>query len=99
MLKDLAKDIAGTFAGVVGAAALVVCAFGLYLLCARLFPAIVTGVPWPEWLIVFFLPEMVFLVFAVKLWNNRRSVSVGVALAAAIFCTHYAAHLVSHWRG
>lgn len=93
------KDIAGTFAGALCAAAVVICAFGLYLLFSRLFPAMDTGVPWPAWLIVFVLPEAVFVVCAAKLWRNKRSVSLGVLLAAAMFGTHFAAHIFSHWRG
>ena len=98
-MKDLAKDIAGTLAGVICAAALVTCAFGMYLLCVRLFPAIDTGGPWPAWLIVFVLPEAVILVCAAKLWRSRRPLSVGIALVAAIFGTHFAAHIFNHWRG
>ena len=98
-MKESAIKMAGLLLGVLFAALLVVAAFGVFALLLHFFPAIGGGVPWPSWLIVFLLPETLFVVGAVRLWRKRRPMAIGVQLAAAIFGTHFAMHIASHWNG
>jgi hypothetical protein len=93
------KNVAWVFVGVLTAALLVVCAMGLFHLAAYFYPAMMQSVPWPTWLVVFFLPETLFVVGTVRLWRKRRPMALGVLLAALIFATHFLMHIVSHWNG
>lgn len=99
-MKDLGKQIAGLLLGVAMAVALTFCALGILHLSLHLFPALeFGGVPWAAWLIVFAIPETIFIVGAVKLWQKKRPMALGILLSAIIFATHFVMHLVSHWNG
>ncbi len=98
-MKDFLKNAAGMMAGVATAVALAFCAYGVLLLLLHYFPVFNhSGVPWPAWLIVFAIPETLFVVATVKLWRKWKSVAVGILVAAVIFVTHFAMHFVSHWN-
>lgn len=93
------KDVAWVFAGVLASVLLIVCAMGLFQLAEYFFPAMHQSIPWPTWLVVFFLPETLFVIGTVRFWRKRRPMAVGVLLAAVIFATHFVMHVVSHFRG
>jgi hypothetical protein len=98
-MKETAKNVGWVFAGVVLSALLVVCAAGLFHLAEYFFPPMKQSIPWPTWLVVFLLPETLFVIGTVRFWRKRRPMAVGVLLAAAIFATHFVMHIVSHFRG
>ena len=91
------KDVAWVFAGVLASLLLIVCAMGIFHLTAYFFPAMHQSIPWPTWLVVFFLPETLFVIGTVRFWRKRRPMAVGILLAAAIFATHFVMHLIHHW--
>jgi hypothetical protein len=98
MLKDVGKKAAGMISGVVIAiAVLAVCAFGLVRLSFFLFPGWdVERVPWAEWVSVILIPETIFMVAALKLWQKRRSVAVCILLSAVTLGTHFVVHVATH---
>ncbi|QNI30737.1 hypothetical protein H7849_16620 [Alloacidobacterium dinghuense] len=98
-MKETAKNVGWVFAGVVLSAVLVVCAAMLFHLAEYFYPPMNQSIPWPTWLVVFFLPETLFVIGTVRLWHKRKPMAVGVLLAALIFATHFAMHIVSHFRG
>ena len=99
-MKDLGKQIAGLLLGVAMAIALTFCAFGLLQVSLHFFPVLeFGGVPWAAWVTVFAIPEMIFIVGAVKLWQKKRPMAIGILLSAIIFATHFVMHLVNHWNG
>jgi len=98
-MKETGKNVAWVFLGVVLAALLVVCAMGLFHLAAHFYPPMFQSVPWPTWVVVFLVPEILFVVGTVRLWRKRRPMAVGILLAAVVFATHFVMHIVSHFRG
>ncbi len=98
-MKETGKNVGWVFLGVVISALLVVCAAGVFHLAAYFYPPMMQSVPWPTWLVVFLLPEVLFVVGTVRLWRKRKPMAVGILLAAVIFATHFAMHIVSHFRG
>ncbi len=97
--KNIGKKITGTASGILLAAALALCAWGLYALSVYLFPSLEMGrVPWAAWLTVIVLPEAIFVVCAAKLWRNRRSTAFGILLSATVLVTHFAIHIANHWN-
>jgi len=97
-MKETAKNVGWVFAGVVLSVLLIVCAMGLFHLAAYFFPSMEQSIPWPTWLVVFFLPETLFIIGTVRFWRKRRPMAVGVLLAAVIFATHFVMHIVSHFN-
>ena len=93
------KDVAWVFAGVLASLLLIVSAMGLFHLAEYFFPAMHQSIPWPTWLVVFFLPETLFVLGVVRFWRKKRPMAVGVLLAAVIFATHFVMHIVSHFNG
>lgn len=98
-MKETAKNVGWVFTGIVLSALLVLCAAGVYHLAESFFPSMKQGIPWPTWLVVFFLPETLFVIGTVRFWRKRRPMAVGVLLAAVIFATHFVMHIVSHFNG
>jgi hypothetical protein len=99
-MKDLVKEIAGLLLGVAMAITVTLCAYGLLRLSLHLFPVLeFGGIPWLAWLTVFAIPETIFIVGAVKLWQKKRPMAIGILLSAIIFGTHFVMHIVSHWNG
>lgn len=98
-MKETAKNVGWVFAGVLASVLLIVCAMGLFHLAEYFFPPMKQSIPWPTWLVVFLLPETLFVIGTVRFWRKRRPMAVGVLLAAAIFATHFVMHIVSHFRG
>ena len=98
-MKETGKNVGWVFLGVVMAVLLVVCAMGLFSLAAYFYPPMQQSVPWPTWLVVFLLPETLFVVGTVRLWRKRKPMAVGILLAAVIFATHFVMHIVSHFNG
>jgi hypothetical protein len=98
-MKETVKNVGWVFAGVLASVLLIVCAMGLFHLAEYFFPPMKQSIPWPTWLVVFFLPETLFVIGTVWFWRKRRPMAVGVLLAAAIFATHFVMHIVSHFRG
>jgi hypothetical protein len=45
------------------------------------------------------LPETIFAICVVKMWQRKRYQAVGILLAAMVLATHFAMHIMSHWNG
>jgi hypothetical protein len=82
---------------VIAVAVLAVCTFGLVRLSFFLLPGWdVERVPWAEWVSVILIPETIFMVAALKLWQKRRSVAVCILLSAVTLGTHFVVHVATH---
>lgn len=99
LMKDIGKKTLGTMSGIGIALALALAAWGLYALALYLFPSLDTGVPWPAWIMIIVLPETIFAICVVKMWQRKRYQAVGILLAAMVLATHFAMHIMSHWNG
>jgi uncharacterized membrane protein (UPF0136 family) len=99
-MKEKAMKVAGVLFGVLIAVAVMAAgAFGVHGVLFHFFPALGhQGTPWPVWIIAFVL-EALLVVGAVKLWQKRRPMAIGILLAAVVFGTHFAIHIASHWNG
>ncbi len=96
-MNNIGKRAVGVASGVVIAGALVVCAFGLLLLAAYLFPSWgLDHLEWTHWLTVIVIPEAIFIVAAVKLWRKRGPMAVGILLSAIVLAVHFAIHVATH---
>jgi hypothetical protein len=99
MDKDVRNRLSGTVVGILLAAALAICAWGLYAVSVRLFPALEADrVPWLAWLGVVVLPEAILVLCAIKFWRNRRWTAFGILLSATVLATHFAFHFASRWN-
>ncbi len=99
-MNNIGKKAVGVVSGFVVASLLVVGAFALLILSSRLFPALgLDHLEWTHWLTVIVMPEMIFIIAAVKLWNKRRSVAAGILLSAITLITHFVIHVAANWRG
>ncbi len=93
MVKDIGKKAAGIAAGAAMAAGLVLFAFGLLWLAFLFFPS--WGLERMEGthvLTVIVIPETIFIIAAVALWRNRRSMAIGILVSAIILATHVLVH-------
>ena len=99
-MKETAMKVVGVLFGVfIALGVLAVGAFGVHGVVFRIFPDLAHGsVPWPVW-IASLLVEALLVVGAVKLWQKRRPMAVGILLTALVFATHFVIHLASHWNG
>lgn len=99
-MKETAMKVVGVLAGVfIALGVLGVGAFGVHGVVFRIFPALAHGsLPWPVW-IASLVVEALLVVGAVKLWQKRRPMAVGILLTAVMFATHFAIHVASHWNG
>jgi hypothetical protein len=80
---------------------LAVSGFGLLQIGLYFYPRLLQlgSVPWVAWLLVFTLPEIIFVIGIVKLWKKRKPMAVGILLAAVMLGTHFVMHIVSHFNG
>lgn len=98
--KGIAKQVAGAVSGILIAAVLAICAYGLYRFFVHSFPSIEMGrVPWVAWLTVIAVPEMTFIAFVVGQWRRNRSMAVGIMLSGTVLAVHFAIHIMNHWNG
>jgi hypothetical protein len=96
-MKDIGKKTVGVVSGILMAAALVVTAFGLLFLTAKLFPAL--GIDRAEWthvLTIVIIPETIFVIAAAMLWRKRGPVAAGILVTGVVLAVHVAAHFVMH---
>lgn len=100
-MKEVAKSIGWLLLGIVLASALAVGVFGLFHLAANFYPPLLHAgsLPWPTWLLVFFLPETLLILGIVRFWRKRRPMALGILLAAAMLGTHFVMHIMRHWNG
>ncbi|HEX4773880.1 MAG TPA: hypothetical protein VH351_23805 [Bryobacteraceae bacterium] len=98
LMKDIRKKTLGTMSGIGIALALALAAFGVYALAVYLVPSLHTGVPWPAWIMVIAVPETIFAICVVKMWQRKRYQAVGILLAAMVLATHFAIHIAGHWN-
>ena len=99
-VKDFKQKAAGVVWGVVIASVFVVFAYGLLQVAFHYFPSLYVGrVPWVAWLVVIALPESAFAAGAVMLWRRRRPMALGILLSAMVLATHFAIHILNHWKG
>ncbi len=98
--KGIAKQAAGAASGILIAAVLAICAYGLYRFFVHSFPSIEMGrVPWVAWLTVIAVPEMIFIAFVVGQWRKNRSMALGIMLSGTVLAVHFAIHIMNHWDG
>jgi hypothetical protein len=99
-MNNIGKKAVGVVSGFVVASTLVLSAFGLLFLASILFPSLdLEHVEWTHWLTVIVIPEVIFIIAVVKLWNKRRSVAAGILLSAITLGAHFAIHVAANWRG
>ena len=99
-MKDVGKKAIGVGEGIVLAGLLAVVAYGVLRLLFYLMPHLedIGPVPWVAWLVVMIIPQTLFIIFAVRLWRNKRPVAIGIVFTAVVFAAHFAAHIVHHWN-
>ncbi len=99
-MKDTAIKVVGVLLGVcIAVGVMAVGALGVHGVIFRIFPGLAHGaVPWPVW-IVSLLVEALLVVGAVKLWQKRRPMAVGILLTAVVFATHFVMYFARHWNG
>lgn len=97
-MKEIAKKAASIATGAGVGAALVLIAFGIVYLLFYLFPAWDLG-PFPWWVAVVVIPEIIFIVSVVALWRKRRYMAVGILLLAITLATHFIVHVATHASG
>ncbi len=96
-MNNIGKRAVGVASGVVIAGALVVCAFGLLLLTAYLFPSLgLDHLEWTHWLAVIVIPEAIFIIAVVRLWRKRGPLAIGIILSAVVLAVHFAIHVATH---
>lgn len=99
-MKETAMKVVGVLLGVcIAVGVMAVGALGVHGVIFRIFPGLAHGaVPWPVW-IVSLLVEALLVAGAVKLWQKRRPMAVGILLTALVFATHFVMYFASHWNG
>jgi hypothetical protein len=98
-MNDVVKTIVGVASGIAIAIAIVIGAFGLFRISVQLFPVLgAGGIPWRAWLIIFALPEAIFVYGTMLVWKNRRPMAVGILVSAIVFAV-FAMHIVSRRIG
>jgi presenilin-like A22 family membrane protease len=99
-MNDVRKKAIGVGEGIVLAGLLAVVAYGVLRLMFYFAPHLedLGPVPWVAWLVVMVIPETLFVVFAVRLWQKKRFQAVGIVITAVVFAAHFAAHVVSHFN-
>lgn len=99
-MKKIGRQAVGVGCGILVAAVVAIFAYGLHLLIFHLFPSLaMEGVPWPSWLTLIVLPEIIFIAGIVALWRKRRATAVGILIPAVVLAAHFAVHVVRHWTG
>jgi hypothetical protein len=98
-MNDVGKKAIGVGEGIVLASALAVVAYGLLRLLYYFVPRLedLGPVPWVAWLVVMGIPQTLFITFAIRLWNRKRPMAVGIVLTAGVFAVHFAVHIANHW--
>jgi hypothetical protein len=95
-MNSIGKRAVGVASGVAIAGMLVLCAFGLLLLSAHLFPGLgLDHLEWTHWLTVIVIPEVVFIIAAVALWRKKGPLAVGILLSAVMLAMHFVIHLTT----
>ena len=96
-LETIGRKAAGILSGVVIAAAVLTLSVrGLLELVPLLSPGSQLGNGPVGWMFVLVIPEAVFVVTAVRLWRSRRSMAMGLLLAAMTLITHVVVHVATH---
>jgi len=99
-MDNVGKKTAWAVLGIVIAFALAFGAFGLLQLSFHFIPSLGTGgVPWLAWLVVIVLPETIFVIATIRLWQKRRPMAIGILLSAVVLATHFIMHIANHLRG
>jgi hypothetical protein len=96
LMNGIVRRALGALSGVAIAGVLAICAFGLLQLSFRFFPSFAERTPWLPWLTLIAMPIAAFILAAVALSRNRRSIAVGILLLAIPLGTHFAMHLATH---
>lgn len=99
-MDNMGKKAAWAVLGIVVACVLTLCAFGVLLLSFHFIPSLSVGqVPWLAWLVVIALPETIFVIAAVRLWQKRKPMAIGILLSAVVLATHFIMHIANHFHG
>ncbi len=98
-LNHIGKKAAGILAGAVIAGMLVLCAFGLLRLSFRFFPALgLERMEWTHVLTGIVIPEMIFVIAAIKLWRKRGPIAAGILLSAVVLAMHFVIHVAANFH-
>jgi|HubBroStandDraft_3_1064219.scaffolds.fasta_scaffold04259_2 hypothetical protein len=97
-LQEIGRTTAGLLVGVVLAAGVLALSLGALL---RLLPD--SFAAWQQehaaaagWLTVVVVPEIVLVLAVASLWPRKRSIAIGVVLAAMTLITHFALYVARH---
>lgn len=96
MKNNIGAKASGIAAGILIALGVVVGAFGIVWLLFYLFPKWELW-PFPAWVGVVLIPEIIFLVAILRLWQKRRPMAVGILLLAITLATHFLFHVANHY--
>ncbi len=92
-MNDLGRTAVGLVKGIGIAVALVLAGLGLLWAGFLLFPA--SGIDRAEWthvLVVIVVPELIFILLAVRQWKKRRPMAVEILLSGLLLATHVIVH-------
>jgi|HubBroStandDraft_6_1064221.scaffolds.fasta_scaffold05523_6 hypothetical protein len=96
MNNKIGAKASGIAAGILIALGVAVSGFGIVWLLFYLFPKWDLG-PFPWWVGVIVIPEIIFLVAILRLWQKRRPMAVGILLSAIVLATHFLIHVANHF--
>lgn len=100
-MNESEKKAVGFISGVGMALGVAAVALGLLFGAFSLFPSIEAHRigQWFHFGIGIFIPETIFIVATIALWEKRRPTAIGILFVAAATWVHLAMHFAKHWRG
>jgi hypothetical protein len=92
------KNTLGVMAGIGIGVAVSLVVIGLRVLAFQSIPNPQAGeMPWRLFLLIFALPEIVFVSFILALWRKRRPMAIGIMVIALLLVAHIAVHFSHHF--
>lgn len=100
-MNQTGKNVLGVFAGVGIGLVISAAVIGLWMAYLQYLPGVHGGhMPWKLSLLVFVLPEAIFIASTLALWRKRKPMAIGVLSIAIIAGLHFASHFTHHlWHG
>ncbi len=95
-MNDFGRKAVGLVEGIGIAFGLVLLGLGLLWAGFLMFPS--SGIDRAEWthvLVVVVIPEILFVLLAVRQWQKRRPMAVGLLLFGMVLATHVIVHFAS----
>jgi hypothetical protein len=92
-MEQMGKKAGWLVLGAVGTVALSLVALGVQFGAAALFPSLgLRDSMWTHLVMVLIIPLAICLGFAVKIWNTKRPVALGILLSAVVMSSHVILH-------